>query len=87
MKFLPLEMNKPVELQWKLTADPNMSNLNNWNRMVSTKNKFSEFKSTWAIVLKQLFASGSVIIVEQPPQLYIRDYSTIVIWPLQIIVY
>lgn len=55
--------------------------------MVSTKNKFSEFKSTWAIVLTQLFASGSVIIVEQSPQLYIRDYSTIFIWPLQIIVY
>lgn len=55
--------------------------------MVSTKNKFSEFKSTWAIVLKQLFAPGLVIIVEQSPQLYIRDYSTIVIWPLQIIVY
>ena len=59
-KFMLIESNKPVKFYWRLSAYLSTKNKNNFNRMVST----TELESTWAVILEQLFALGSLIIVE-----------------------
>ena len=61
MKYLLIELNEAIKYQRKLALFLNTCNQSNKDRMVSTSKRIFriEFESTQAIILKQLFASGS----------------------------